>query len=291
MSRIKNNNNTRNEIKKTLVLVTRSLKSAKITTALLDAEVLLAFVLKKPKEFLYTHPEYKLNKQQLAQLKQMVNRRGKGEPVAYLRNTKEFYDLDFYVDKRVLIPRPETEVLVEEVLKQFRVQSSEFRAIADIGTGSGCIAITLAKHLPKAKILATDISKLALDVARKNAKKHQAKIKFYHGDLLEPLKNKRIDIIVANLPYLDNYYKSSKNPGLKFEPKTALEGYQQGLAVYEKLFKQIAGLKHKPKIIICEIGPTQAEKMKRLTKKYLPKSKTETKKDLAGLNRLLITKI
>jgi len=318
MSRIKNNNNARNEIKKTLVLVTKSLKSAKITTALLDAEVLLAFVLKKPKEFLYTHPEYKLTGRQMAQLKQLVNRRGKGEPVAYLRNTKEFYGLDFYVDKRVLIPRPETELLVEAVIlslrgvppldhtqggttKQSRLPHpdavrvcNDKCTIADIGTGSGCIIIALAKALHETwnikhkTFCATDISRSALDVARKNARKHKVKMKFYHGDLLEPIKNKKIDIIAANLPYLDNYYKSSKNPDLKFEPKIALEGFQQGLAVYEKLFKQTASLRHKPKIIICEIGPTQAKKMKKLIKKYLPKSKLKIKKDLAGLDRVCL---
>jgi len=276
----------------------------KIKTAGLDAEVLLSFVLKKPKEFLYTHPKYELTKQQITRFKKLISRRSKGEPVAYLRNTKEFYGLDFYINKRVLIPRPETELLVEEVVESLKPRSRTFMVrrlmkgrlrdnttIIDIGTGSGCIAISLAKHLPKTKILATDISKPALAVAKKNARKQGVKVKFYQGDLLEPLKNKKIDIIAANLPYLDNYYKLSKDPGLKFEPEKALEGFQHGIAVYEKLFKQVAGLKRKPKIIICEIGPTQAKKMKKLAKKYLPNSKVEIKKDLAGLNRVFIIKL
>jgi release factor glutamine methyltransferase len=250
--------------------------------------------LDKPKELLYSHPETKLTKQQLLEFQNLIARRSQGEPVAYLQKTKEFYGLNFFVDKRVLIPRPETELLVEEVLKIIQSKNYKPKTVADIGTGSGCIIISLAKNVAASRkrqavsFHATDISKPALAVAKLNAKKHKVKIKFYHGDLFKPLKNKKIDIITANLPYLDNYYKSSKNPGLKFEPKTALEGYQQGLAVYEKLFRQMAGLKPKPKIIICEFGPTQAKKMEKLIKKYLPQYRIIIKKDLAKLNRMAI---
>ena len=273
-------------LKTSLKLASLKLKKAKIKTAELDTEVLFSFVLKKPKEFLYTHPEKEITKKQSKKIDDLIKKREKGWPIAYLRNLKEFYGLEFYVDRRVLIPRPETELLVETIL----TISPKPKTIADIGTGSGCISISLAKNLPSTKIFAIDISKPALKVAKINTKKHQAKVEFHQGDLLQPLKNKKISLIVANLPYLDNYYKTSKDPGLKFEPKTALKGYQHGLAVYEKLFKQIAGLKQQPKTILCELGPTQAKKMKSLAKKYLPKYQAEIKKDLTGLNRMIILK-
>ncbi len=273
-------------IKQALILATNKLNKPSPSPSL-DAEVLLCFVLKKSKEFLHTHPESKLTAAQLKKFSDYIKRRAKNEPIAYIIKTKEFYGLDFYVDKRVLIPRPETELLVDTILS-LQTPYSDKCIIADIGTGSGCIAVTLAKQLPKAEIMATDISKKTLLVAKKNAKKHKVKIKFYHGDLIAPLKNKKINIIAANLPYLDNYYKTSTNPGLKYEPKTALEGFQHGIAVYEKLFRQIDNRKQKPKFIICEIGYNQAKKMEKLIKKYLPKSGIIIKKDLAGLNRLAI---
>ncbi|MFH1226121.1 MAG: HemK/PrmC family methyltransferase, partial [bacterium] len=142
-------------IKKILKQAAEKLKAAKIDSAFLDADILLAFTLKKPKEFLYSYPEKKLTKNQLAKFNQLINRRAKREPVAYLINRKEFYGLDFYVDKNVLIPRPLTETLVEEIIKKVKNKKV---VIADIGTGSGCIAITLKKHLPQATIYAIDIS-------------------------------------------------------------------------------------------------------------------------------------
>ena len=259
----------------------------------------MSFVTKKPKEFLYTHPDCKLNQKQIARLKQLINRRSKGEPIAYLRGFKEFYGLDFFVNKRVLIPRPETELLVEEVLK--RNQKSEIRnqIIADIGTGSGCIIIALAKLLPTSYFLpptsyyATDISRTALSVAKKNTKKHKVKIKFFQGDLLQPLKNKPIDMVVANLPYGWKQWNNStsvETSSLKFEPRPALFTKENGLYFYRRFFEQLAKRKQKPSLVMVEFDPRQTNNLKKLTKKYLPNSKVEIKKDLAGLNRLAIIK-
>lgn len=274
---------------------TNKLLAKKIKTAALDAEVLLSFVLNKPKEFLYTHPEYKLTKQQITRFKQLVSRRSKCEPVAYLKNTKEFYGLDFLVDKRVLIPRPETELLVEEVLKQLRAQSSELRAVADIGTGSGCIIISLAKALMEhITCYATDISQKALQVAKLNAKQYKVKMRFYHGNLLEPLKNEKIDIVVANLPYgwkQWNNNTSAETSSLKFEPQQALFTKENGLYFYRLFLEQLAKRVQKPKLVFIEFDPRQTSSLKKLIKKYLQKSKLEIKKDLAGLNRLLIIKL
>ncbi|OGF21082.1 protein-(glutamine-N5) methyltransferase, release factor-specific [Candidatus Falkowbacteria bacterium RIFOXYB2_FULL_38_15] len=250
----------------------------------LDAEILLSFVIKKSKEFLYTYPEHKLTIGQIKNFKNLVNRRTKDEPVAYLTNHKEFYGLNFYVNKNVLIPRPETETLVEEIIEN---NKNKKITIADIGTGSGCIAITLAKFLPKAKIHATDICKKALNVASKNAETHNVKINFIQGDLLEPLKNKKIDIVVANLPYGWKEWKnisSAETSGLNFEPQKALFTEENGLYLYRKLFEQI----QLPVTLYLEFDPRQKKDLQKIIKKYLPKYKIKIKKDLAGRDRVLI---
>lgn len=225
-------------------------KLSKIKSASLDAEILLSWTLKKPKSYLYTYPERKLINRELAKYKQYISRRAKGEPVAYLIGHKEFYGLDFLVNKHVLIPRPETELLVEEVLKNKKI-----KRIADIGTGSGCIAIALAKNNPKLKIYATDISANALIIARKNTKKYKLKnIIFKKGNLLEPVKNMKLDAIIANMPYLSKKIYKKNYDNLKFEPKIALLAGDDGLDCYRKLFHQINKLKHPPKYIYCEIN-------------------------------------
>ncbi|MFA6215270.1 MAG: peptide chain release factor N(5)-glutamine methyltransferase [Patescibacteria group bacterium] len=296
-------------INQALNLAAQNFKRAKIKTAFLDSEVLLAFILNQPKEFLYTYPQKKLTKSQFHKLQAIIKKRTKGEPVAYLKNQKEFYGLNFYVDKRVLIPRPETELLVEEaakLLKAISYQPAGRQAglkaisIADIGTGSGCAIIALVKTWSEIRdkkseisCYGTDISKSALQVAKKNARKHQVKIKFCQGSLLEPLKNKKIDVILANLPYGWPQWlakSSAETAGLKFEPKKSLFAKEGGLYLYRRLFGQIAEMKLKPKLILIEFDPRQKKALAKLAKKYLPAGQLEIKKDLAGLNRILIIK-
>ncbi len=261
-------------------------------SANLDAEILLSFILKKDKIFLYSHPENKLTSTQLIKFKKIIDRRLQGEPIAYLTGTKEFYNLNFIVNKYVLIPRPETEIIVAEILKNRKIKT-----IADIGTGSGCIATALAKNNSKLKIYASDISASAINIARKNAinNKINKQITFKKGDLLKPFKNIKLDAIVANLPYLDikhkNLLNSSETVGLKFEPTIALYAGKDGLDSYRQLFKQIKQLKHTPNFIYLEIGHLQTIKIKKIIKTNLPSVKINIKKDLAGLNRLIIIKI
>lgn len=188
---------------------------------ILDCEILLAHVLKKPREFLYAHPNREVAENTKKKFEKLLRRRIKGEPIAYLISHKEFFGLDFYVDKRVMIPRPDTEALLEKIIKETKNKKI---TIVDVGTGSGCLAIALKKHLPQCEIIATDISKKALAVAGKNAKKHKVKIEFLHGDLLRPLQEK-VDLIVANLPYLPKNVSRKKN--LKFEPQLALRNKGQ----------------------------------------------------------------
>lgn len=265
------------------------LKRAQIPSAILDAEVLLFYVLKKSKEFIFTNPKIKITKTQEKKYKSLINRRAKFEPIAYLTGKKEFYGLEFGVNKNVLIPRPETELLVEEVIKYVGHRNI---TIADVGCGSGAIAVSLKKYLPKTKIIATDISQLAINVAKKNANLNKVGIRFIKTNLISKVSDK-IDIIVANLPYVPEEEKKIKNifsAPLKYEPVEGLYGGRYGLDVYEKLFQQVNNLLNKPKALFCEIGSTYSKKTLALAKAHFPGSKIEIKKDLCGKNRLLIIK-
>lgn len=283
-------------IKQLLNQATNKLVNKKIPSAHLDAEVLLSHTLSQPKEFLYTHPEYCPNQGQINKFKKLINQRAKFEPIAYLMNRQEFYGIEFMVNRHTLIPRPETEILVDEVKNYLENQKPCSLVICDIGTGSGAIIVTLAKLLPnqKLKFLGVDISRRALKIAEANAKKHQVRIKFIHSNLLAKLKKYKIDLIVANLPYLDQNYKntlnSSVNKPLKFEPTKALFAGQHGLAVYKRLFDQITRLKYQPSLIICEISSVHSIQARTMAKKYFPQRKISLKKDLAKLPRVLIIK-
>lgn len=289
-----------------LIQTIKKLESKKplYSSAHLDAEILLSFIIKKPKEFLYTHPEKKLNQKQISSLKRVVNARFKQMPIAYIIGKKEFYDLNFYVNKDVLIPRPETEILVDTILNYSHKISpyhpdkskgmgqagkNSKLAIADIGTGSGCIAITLARHLPYTKIYASDISQKALRVAKKNAQALHAKIQFLQGNLLEPIKNKKNDIIVANLPYLkDSFLYSKKLESLSFEPQLALKAGENGLDIYKQLFEQMQQYALQPKALFCEIGVGQKTLFTKMAKKYLKHYSLHFQKDLSGVDRVAI---
>ncbi len=255
----------------------------KLTTspsAALDAEVLLSYALGKPKEYLLTNPNKKIDPKQEKKFLTLINRRLLGWPVAYLIQSKEFYNLKFYVDKKVLIPRPETEGLIDLV----RLASNYKKSISilDIGTGSGCIIISLVKSLgSKNKYFASDISPKAIQVAKKNAKLHRVKVTFGDGNLLGPWGDQQFDVIVANLPYLAKLVDEST----KFEPVGALIAAKKGLKLYEDLFKQIKKTETYPKFIFLEIGRNQGSLIKKLAKKILPAYKTKISKDLFGRTR------
>jgi release factor glutamine methyltransferase len=268
---------------------------------LIDIEILIANVLKKPREFVLAYPEYKLTQAQYRKLNNLIGRRSKGEPIAYILGHKEFFGLDFAVSRHTLVPRPETEQVVEQALSSVIGQRTS-SVVIDIGTGSGNIIISIVKKLADDGLLMTDcaffaidISKDALKVSKKNAKAHgmDKKIKFLHGDLLEPfLKNKEYGlrnhnlIITANLPYLDtawkNLLKSTETKGLKFEPSIALYAGKDGLDAYRKLAVQLKTLKEQTSCettVLCEIGHLQKKGMAEIFS--FAKSAT-FKKDLAG---------
>jgi release factor glutamine methyltransferase len=228
-------------IKKWLIESVKKLSGVS-ETARLDAEVLLSYVLKKDRSWILAHPECELSKEQEKELDSLIKRRSKHEPIAYILGKCEFYEREFYVDKNVLVPRPESETIID-LLKELNIENNSI--ITDVGTGSGSLAITAKLELPKAKVYAIDIDERALGVAQINAKKLGANVEFAQGDILSPLKSKISNLksicILANLPYVPDSYQI--NEPAKHEPKLALFGGDDGLDLYRRLFVQLKGIK------------------------------------------------
>lgn len=283
-----------------------------------EAEILLAFLLKQPHEYIFAHPEAFVSVGIVRRFQAILRRRAQGIPLAYLTHHKEFFGLDFYVDERVLIPRPETEMLIEEAINRLQIMAlrAQQRAersnlhqqlqysgashhhsrlsICDVGTGSGCIAVALAKSLPGARVVAVDISEPALEVAKKNAKTHavEMRIEFLKSDLLGAVSDCSFDAVIANLPYIgESEYHFVEKSVAKYEPHRALFAGEKGLDLFKKLFAQLAAMKkagNAPKWLIAEIGFMQRKPLARLIRKYFGAKiyeHTEWKKDLAGLDR------
>ena len=257
-----------------------------------DAEILLAFVLKQPREFILAHPEIKLSGWQKFRFNRLIKKRQQGVPLAYLIGHKEFFGLDFLVNKHTLIPRPETEILVEAVLEKIK-QNNANGTLIDIGTGTGCISIAIAKSYPKISAFATDISRGALRVARHNARCNQVALTFLHGNLLEPVKQKISGaiIITANLPYL-NDEEFTHESSIQHEPKTALVAAENGLALYRELLQQINERKFPgPLNLFFEINPQQTAAIKKMIAEYFPTALVTIIPDLATRDRVVIIEI
>ena len=257
-----------------------------------EADILLSFILREPKEFIYGNPHYQLTTKQLTQFNALVRRRVRGEPIAYLIGHKEFYGLDFLVDKRVLCPRPSTELLVEMVATYCRdtinrVSTDRF-TILDVGTGSGNIAITLKHLLPHCAMIATDVSAPALAVAQHNAKHLKTKIKFYKSNVLKQLPTSlhgKLDIITFNAPYLTKQEAGKAN--LKYEPKVALTPTGSPTSLIEQLFQQAGPFLKQTGSIYLEIGHRQAKQVSKLSLQYFPHAKITVLKDLGGWDRVI----
>lgn len=275
---------------------------------LLDAQLLLSHTLDKSREFIIAHPEKKVSKFSIFNFQRLVKKRKKGIPIAYLTGHKEFFGFDFIVNKNVLIPRPETELVVELATKEIKsiVQSPKSKVyLIDIGTGSGCIPISILKTLQlynstTLTTFATDISKKALRVARQNARKHSANITFLQGNLLEPLLKRSLFtdhcslIITANLPYLTQE-EFKHEPSIGREPKKALIAKKQGLALYKELLRQIKKLlqlyNFTTLTTFFEINPHQTTAMQSLIKTHFQGANIEIKKDLSGLDRIVVLRL
>lgn len=262
--------------------------------ARLDAQVLLGHVMGADRTTFYAYPEREVPQEQLVRYRELIARRQQGEPVAYLTGHKEFYGLDFLVDRRVLIPRPETELLVETALAAIRSKlgSGQLPVVADIGTGSGAIAVTLAVEEPRLPYLyACDLSSDALAVARLNCQRHQVeqRVHLLQGDLLAPLPEP-VDVLVANLPYVgtDEMTDMTANV-LDYEPHQALFSGPQGLGHILRLCQEARkeGRLKEGAVMLLEIGYRQCEPLKRLLHELWPQAAVICHKDYAGWDRLI----
>lgn len=220
---------------------------------------------------------------------QLVDQHAKGVPVQHLTGVEEFYGRTFKVNEDVLIPRPETEELIEETLElATRFFRDQAPAIADIGTGSGVIAITLKCEWPEARVTATDISEKALQTAKQNAVRLGAEVAFKLGDLAEPLKDEKWDIILSNPPYIAHREAEALSDTVRdHEPHNALFADNEGLALYEKMAVQLPGLLNKPGIIGFEIGHTQGTAVSALLKTTFPQASIYVKKDINKNDRMV----
>ncbi len=253
----------------------------------LAADMLLAHVLACEPSFLIAHPDQVLTGTQRETFEKLVERRTRHEPVPYLIGHRPFFDLRLHVDQRVLIPRPETELLVEHAIDIARRRA--VARIVDVGTGSGAIAIALARQLPRPEIFATDISAAALDVARANAQRAGVadRIQFLHGDLLAPLPQP-VDLIVANLPYVSEAeYAVLPRDIRDYEPREALVSGEQGLDAIRALLNAAPRYLTTRGVILLEIGYTQAKAVTQLAHQALPHAQTACLQDYAHQDRFI----
>jgi release factor glutamine methyltransferase len=258
----------------------------------LEADLLLVEAIDRSKEFIISNPNKNISKKEETTLNKLIKRRLKGEPIAYILGNQEFYKLDFLVNKDVLIPRPETEILVDSALEIIKKSNKEKVEVIDIGTGSGCIPIAIAKNLPKnkeVKISASDISNKSLAIARQNAKKHQVALNFINSNLLDNI-NSSFDIITANLPYIESD-EAKPIARLLHHPLLSLDGGKRGLDLIRELLSQSVDHIQPNSTIILEIAPDQKEELIRYVKTLFNKPKIKVIKDLADIDRVVIITI
>jgi release factor glutamine methyltransferase len=267
----------------------QALEGERVDSPRLDAELLLAHALGTNRAWVLAHPERRLTPKELTRFRDLVGRRLGREPLAYITGHREFFGLDLAVDARVLIPRPETELLVEQALALAR-RLPEPPLIADVGAGSGAIAVALAVHLPAARIYALDQSPDPLAVSAENARRHgvEGRVVCLEGDLLNPLPE-TVHIVTANLPYVASEEWESLAPEIRVhEPQAALDGGPGGLEVIRRLLA-MAGRHLRPQgAILLEIGAEQGPAARTLAAEHFPQARVDLHQDYAGLDRLLI---
>ncbi|MGQ9614800.1 MAG: peptide chain release factor N(5)-glutamine methyltransferase [Spirochaetota bacterium] len=249
-----------------------------------DIYCLLEYTLKRSKEFIFTYPEYELTPQELKRWRRVIKRRMESEPAAYITGRKEFYSLNFRVNRHTMIPRPETELLVDEVIRR------NPETLLDVGTGSGCIAIAVSYHLPECRITAVDISVEALRLAKKNAAEllENNSIRFLRSNIFENLEGEKFDVIVSNPPYVkSDALKELPDEVVLFEPVVALDGGKDGLNSYRNLLKDGWKFLNPGGVMVLEISPELREGVE-----YLSASKgyrvLGVSKDLYGLDRMIV---
>lgn len=267
------------------------LKLEKISTPKMKARLLLQYVLKKPRQYLIVYDNQELTKKQEREYLKYIELLRQGEPIEHITHNKEFMKLDFYVDENVLIPRQDTEVLVEEVMKI--AKKIRAKKILDLCTGSGAIAISLAKYLENVELTALDISGKALDIAIANAKNNhvQEKITFVESNLFQDLGQEKYDIIVSNPPYIRKEELKNLDREVRKEPTIALDGGEDGLDFYRKIVDEAYEYLKYGGYICLEIGYDQKENVMKIIKDKEQYTKIYCKKDLCDNDRVIVSKL
>ena len=265
------------------------LKSNNVESPKLKARLLLQYVLDKPRQYIIVYDNKEIDKQQQWQYFVNIEKLTKGVPLQHITHRQEFMKMDFFVDENVLSPRPDTEILVEEVIKIAQKYNSP--RILDLCTGSGAIAISLKKFVPNADITAVDISEKALEIAQKNAKKLETKINFLKSDLFDKLDNKKFDIIVSNPPYIRKDEIKKLSEEVQKEPKIALDGGEDGLDFYRIITEQAINYLKTGSFLCFEIGYNQKNDVIKIIEDEQNYKNTYCKKDLYGNDRIIITQV
>ena len=278
-------------IKQALIKGVTVLKLEKISTPKLKARLLFQFFFKKPRQYLIVYDNQQLTDKEEQEYLKYVELLTQGEPIEHITHQKEFMKLNFYVDENVLIPRQDTEVLVEEVMKIAKKMGA--KKILDLCTGSGAIAVSLAKYLENVQLTALDISGKALDIAIANAKNNhvQNKITFVESNLFQNLGQEKYDIIVSNPPYIRRKEIESLDREVKKEPRLALDGGEDGLDFYREIIDRGYEYLKYGGYICLEIGYDQKEEVMQIIKDKKQYIETYCKKDLYDNDRVIVTKL
>ena len=278
-------------IKEALNRAVYKLKDAKIEQPVLKARILMQFTLNKPREYLVIYDKNELTKNQEAMYLQNIERLIAGIPVQHITQTQEFMKMNFFVNEDVLIPRPDTEVLVEEVIEITKRLTRP--RVLDLCTGSGAIAISIAKYASNTIVYASDISKNAIEVAKKNAKTNNVenRIEFIESDLFTDIPKTKFDIIVSNPPYIKREEISKLNIEVQKEPKTALDGGIDGLDFYRKIAGEAYNYLKYNGYLCMEIGYDQKDYVLDILNYENRYSNSYCKKDLYGNDRIIVTRV
>lgn len=265
------------------------LKGNNIDSPKLKARLLLQYILKKPRQYLIVYDNEEVGKKEQWEYFVNIEKLANGVPLQHITHHQEFMKMDFYVNENVLIPRPDTEILVEEAIKIAKKMNQP--KILDLCTGSGAIAISIAKNVPDAEVYAIDISQKALDVANKNAKELDAKVKFIKSNLFNKIDKMKFDIIVSNPPYIKKDVISCLSKEVQKEPELALDGGIDGLDFFRKITEQAIDYLKLGSYLCFEIGYDQKDEVLDIIKKQEHYSNIYCKKDLGGNDRVIVTQV
>lgn len=261
------------------------LKQANIEDPILKSRILLSYILKKKKEYFITHDEDELSDEIYKSFIEKIKRLKNNEPIQYITNKQEFMGIELYVNNDVLIPQPDTEILVEEIISLTKNKTKNLK-ILDLCTGSGAIVISLGKILKKCELFASDISKKALKIAQQNSIKNNTQIVFIESNLFENI-SEQFDIIVSNPPYIETETINTLSKEVRYEPLIALDGGKDGLEFYRKIITNAKKYLKENGYLALEIGYNQREKVEKIliNNKY---KNIYSKKDLSGNDRIVI---